>query len=156
MTEPDILTRLRQRRDELNTTIAIIERELQLPASGNGKSATASASPAATTPDGSGAVEVHTGAFLGMSTPKAIIKYLGMVKKAESPRQIATALMAGGQVHATDAQTAYLNAYSALKRMKNDKVAKTQNGDWGLIEWYGGRPPKAKATKAVATEEGDD
>jgi hypothetical protein len=147
MAEQDILTRLRQRRDELSAAIATIERELQLPtsATAKGKANPSVAQANGTAPDGSGAMEVHTGAFLGISTPKAIVKYLGMVKKAQSPRQIADALMAGGQVHAPDPQTAYVNAYSALKRMKNDKVAKTQNGDWGLIEWYGGRPPKAKA-----------
>lgn len=145
----DILTRLRHRRDELNLVIATIERELELPPSGNVKGI---AKPAGAGVEPKGAVEVHTGAFLGMSTPKAVLRYLDMVKKARSPRQIADALAAGGQVNAQDPGAAYLNVYAALKRMKNEKVAQTQNKEWGLIEWYGGRPPKPKAVKA----NGDD
>lgn len=52
---------------------------------------------------------------------------------------IADALQAGGQVHASDAKTAYMNVNVALRRGKDKDFAQTRNGEWGLVEWYSGK-----------------
>lgn len=80
-------------------------------------------------------IAIDPNAFFKMSTPAAVKKYLGMVKRPQTPRAIADALQAGGQVHAADPKTAYLNVYSALKR--GDEFVQTRNKEWGLAEWYG-------------------
>lgn len=85
------------------------------------------------------AATVQSDSFFRLSTAAAVKKYLGMVKRPQTPRAIAEALRAGGQVHATDEKTAYINVYTALRRGKGD-FAKTRTGEWGLVEWYGNRP----------------
>lgn len=153
--EDEMLKRMVEERDRLNIAIAVYERMKGLPSSDSVVTPKRGSEP--TPAIGGSPVEVHTGAFLGMSTPKAVLQYLRMSKKAQTPRQIADALRDGGQAHAQDPEAGYLNVYSALKRMKNEKVARLQSGDWGLIEWYGGRPPKAKASKSNGGEaDGED
>src|SRR3990172_748047 len=52
---------------------------------------------------------LQTDTFFRLSTSEAIKKFLGMVKRPQKPPAIAEALRNGGQVHATDQKTAYLN-----------------------------------------------
>jgi hypothetical protein len=89
-----------------------------------------------------GGVTLERDTFFGMSTPSAIKKFLGMTKRPQSPRAIADALHAGGQVQARDAKVAYTNVYSALKRLQDTDFSQIASGEWGLVEWY--RKPKAE------------
>ncbi|MEO5814620.1 MAG: hypothetical protein ABIT20_05010 [Gemmatimonadaceae bacterium] len=83
---------------------------------------------------------VQTDTFFGMTTAQAVKKFLAMSKRPQTPRAIADALHAGGQVHAIDPKTAYTNAYTALKRGKDGEFSQTRNGEWGLAEWYSNKP----------------
>jgi hypothetical protein len=76
--------------------------------------------------------------FFRLSTPAAIKKYLNMVKRPQTARVIADALHNGGQVHAADEKTAYVNVATALRR--NEDFVQTRNKEWGLAEWYGNKP----------------
>ena len=79
--------------------------------------------------------------FFGLSTSAAVKKFLGMVKRPQSPRAIADALQNGGQVHAVNDKVAYTNTYTALKRLqKAGEAVQIKSGDWGLAEWYSNRP----------------
>jgi hypothetical protein len=86
-----------------------------------------------------GGGSIATDAFFRLSTPAAVKKYLNMMRRPQKPRIIADALQAGGQVHATDSQTAYMNVHTALKRGKDKDFVQTRNGEWGLAEWYSGK-----------------
>jgi hypothetical protein len=82
---------------------------------------------------------IQSDTFFRLSTSQAIRKYLGMVKRPQTPKAIADALHSGGQVHAADPQRAYNNVFTALGRSPEDFV-KTRNGEWGLAEWYSNKP----------------
>ena len=79
---------------------------------------------------------IQSDTFFRMSTPQAVRKYLSMMKKPQKPRAIADAIQAGGQIHATNAETAYMNVHTALKRGRDKDFAQTRTGEWGLAEWY--------------------
>ncbi len=83
---------------------------------------------------------IRNDSFFGLSTPAAVKKYLGMMKRPQSVRAIADALRDGGQVHAADDKTAYTNAYTALTRGKDTLFSQTRNGEWALAEWYSNKP----------------
>ena len=72
--------------------------------------------------------------YFGLSTAAAAKKFLATMKRPQSPRVIAAALRAGGQVSATDEKVAYQNTYTAMSRSKD--FVKTRNKEWGLAEWY--------------------
>lgn len=80
---------------------------------------------------------IQSDTFFRLSTSAAVKKFLGMAKRPQTPRMIADALRAGGQVHATDEKTAYTNVYTALKRGQDKDFVQTRTKDWGLVEWYG-------------------
>lgn len=86
---------------------------------------------------------IDTDTFFGLNTPAAVRKYLSLMKRPQKPRAIADALQAGGQVHASDSKTAYMNVNVALNRGKDKEFAKTRNGEWGLAEWYGSKSKAA-------------
>lgn len=79
---------------------------------------------------------IQSDTFFGLSTPQAVRKFLSTAKRPQSPRAIADALHAGGQIHAVDPKTAYTNVYTALKRGRDSEFSQTRNGEWGLAEWY--------------------
>jgi hypothetical protein len=84
---------------------------------------------------------IRNDTFFGLSTSKAIRKFLAMTKRPQTPRAIADALHQGGQVHALDEKVAYTNTYTALTRLKNSGVVvQIKSGEWGLAEWYGNKP----------------
>lgn len=83
---------------------------------------------------------IQSDTFFRLSTSAAVKKFLGMVKRPQTPRAIADALRAGGQVHATDEKTAYTNVYTALRRGQDKDFVQTRTGEWGLVEWYGNKP----------------
>jgi hypothetical protein len=84
---------------------------------------------------------IQTDAFFGLNTSDAIRKYLGMMKRPQTAQTITNALMAGGQVNASDPKVTYSNVYSALTRNKTTFV-KTRTKEWGLAEWYSANRPK--------------
>jgi hypothetical protein len=88
---------------------------------------------------GHSAASIATDTFFRLSTAQAVRKYLGMVKRPQKTRAIADALQAGGQVHANDPKTAYMNVNVALRRGKDKDFVQTRNGEWGLAEWYSGK-----------------
>lgn len=104
--------------------------------------------------NGSGARDLRSDTFFGLTTPEAVKKFLAMKGRAQGPRVIASALVQGGQPRATDEKAAYVNVYSALKRLnKSGEVAQTAAKEWGLAEWCGNRRPKPKNDKGEnATE----
>jgi hypothetical protein len=83
-----------------------------------------------------GTTALRNDAFFGLSTSAAMKKFLAMVKRPMSPRAIAQALFEGGQIHAVDERTAYVNVYSVLKRGRDKDFNQTRSGEWGLVEWY--------------------
>jgi hypothetical protein len=76
---------------------------------------------------------VPTDAFLSLTIPEAAIKYLGLVRSAQSVAQIWEALKRGGLPH-----TKYAAVYNALTRREDQvgDIAKLPDSNWGLAEWY--------------------
>jgi hypothetical protein len=93
-------------------------------------------------PRGASATGIPSDAFFRLSTASAIRKYLGMMKRPQTARAIADAMIAGGQVHATTPEIAYRNVHTALTRGKDKEFVRTRNKDWGLVEWYGASKAK--------------
>lgn len=96
------------------------------------------------------AKEIHQDSFFGMTTPDAVKKYLGMMPRPQNPRVIADALVRGGQ--AKDAESAYVNAYSALKRMRAQGHVVKIGSEWALASRY---PHLRKKTGDSGNEKGD-
>lgn len=95
--------------------------------------------PPARQKSGQPAIEKDT--FFGMTTAAAIRKYLGMMKRPQNPKAIADALRAGGQIHAVDEKSAYVNTYSALRKgLARGETVQIKSGEWGLAEWYTNKP----------------
>jgi len=86
-----------------------------------------------------------------MSTPEAIKKYLRKKKGLHEPRAIAKALMEGGY-DADSENTAYVNVYSALKRMRVAGEIVKRMKEWGLAEHY----PNLAKKQARAGEANDE
>jgi hypothetical protein len=137
-----LLADLRTRRARLDAAISVIE---DLVASGDlaGVATTSIGSPSY---GANSDQEIPSDAFFGMTITDATKKYLGMVKKKQSTKQIMDALERGGMPH--KAKKFYLTVYTTLRRAdkaKRHEIVKVGN-DWGLPEWYG-------ATRGA--EEGD-
>ena len=97
---------------------------------------------------------IRSDEFFGMSVPKAIRAYLGIVKKPQSPKEIEKAILAGGLI--TQSKKFYANVFTALKRLRAaGEVIQVPGSGYGLAEWYKGRTmtteqgaaAKKKATK---------
>jgi len=75
---------------------------------------------------------VSPNAFLGLSIPDAVKKYLTIVRQKKSTQELMKALEAGGMP-----EIAYATIYAVLRRRQKafgDIV--NMKGDWGLAEWY--------------------
>ncbi len=137
-----VLADLEAKRSQIDAAIAVIR---SLVAGGGGDmggaaisgddAAAAITSPGVTARVGSA---IQTDSFFGMSTSQAVRKFLNMMKRPQTPKAIAEALIQGGQVHSVDYDTTYRNVYTALTRSKD--FVKTRTKDWGLTEWYGNKP----------------
>ena len=146
-----VLADLRARRRQLDAAIASIETILGSGAStvdlADDEEASAasetnqgSTPPATRRPVGAGA-GIQNDTFFGLSTAAAIRKYLNLMKRPQTPKNIADALQAGGQIHAVDEKSAYVNTYSALRKgLARGETVQIKNGDWGLAEWYANKP----------------
>ncbi len=96
------------------------------------------AAPAAKPAAARQATTIESDTFFGLNTADAIRKYLGMMKRPQPVTAIADALNTGGQINSADPKIAYGNVYSALTRNKD--FVKTRTKEWGLADWYGGKP----------------
>lgn len=88
--------------------------------------------------------EIPNDAFFGMKIPDAIRKYLGIIKRKQSVRQIADALEHGGIQHTSESFYRTVNA--TLHRLWKDNGDPVQVGkEWGLAAWYPGRRIEKRA-----------
>ncbi|HEX8653306.1 MAG TPA: hypothetical protein VF708_21000 [Pyrinomonadaceae bacterium] len=99
------------------------------------------------TPTGStrirSAQDIAPDAFFGLTIAEAAIKYLGMVRSAQTLPQIWEALKQGGLPH-----TKYNAVYTALTRREQvGDVIKLPDGSYGLAEWYPTNPTAKRQTK---------
>ena len=95
--------------------------------------------PSAVTPD----------VFFGLSLAEAVIKYLQIVKKQQTTREIADALEAANYHHTSQNFVNTVN--TALYRRTRDEQDVVKIGrHWALAEWYPGRR-KAGHAKGVAS-----
>lgn len=101
---------------------------------------------------GSDTQDLSDDAFFGMSVPDAAKKYLGIVRKTKSTKEIAEALLKGGMPSRSQnfSNTVYMGL---LREEKAGGVTKVGT-KWGLASWYPGRPRKKAAQGS--TEEPDD
>lgn len=141
--QPDyeaVLADLKAKRDQIDAAIAAIEAISGI--------AVGSARPG-------GAVAIEGDTFFGMTALEAAIKYLGMVKKVQSPTEIAEALEAGGMTHSS--QNLANTLYTTLSRSAshNGPVVKVGK-NWGLAEWYPGLKNKRTRTGADSSGQSDD
>jgi len=84
--------------------------------------------------------EIRSDTFFGLRAPDAIKKVLAMSKRPRSAPAILDALATGG--YATRSQNPLNSLRTALGRLEEvDEVVRVGQ-DWGLAEWYPGRPKK--------------
>lgn len=82
--------------------------------------------------------EIPSDAFFQMPVPDAIRKYLRLVKRPRSVRDITDALEKGGITHTSKAFVN--NVSTALFRNANKENGFVKvKSEWGLMEWYPGR-----------------
>lgn len=128
-----VLADLRAKRASLDTAIAALE-QIHVGSSGSGGSA-AAAKPI----DPS---SIPDDAFFGLSVVEAAKKYLALVKRKQSVKEIADALDRGGLPHTS---SDFVGTVATMLRRANDaELAKVGRGDWGLAGWYGNRRPKSE------------
>ena len=91
--------------------------------------------------------DIPDDAFFGMSIGEAAKKYLSMVKKKQSIREIADALDSGGLPHASGDFAGTVATMLRRHANKDPELVRVGRGDWGLSAWYGNRrPAKQQAT----------
>ncbi len=151
MSQPEIdysavLADMEAKRDALSTAIENMRRWL------------GSASPGVTqaAQRGNGG-EIPSDAFFSLSIPDAIKKYLGIVKGKRTTNDIAEALEKGGITHGSKN---FRNSVSTALYREHDQpngdIAKVGEGEWGLVDWYGGlRAKRLKATQNPTQAEND-
>lgn len=139
MTEPidyeQVLADLKARRAQLDSAIAAIEQMI---------GGITSAVPGVKTAE---SIDIAEDAFHGMSIADATKKYLSMVKRKRSTKEIMEALEDGGLP-----SSAYNTVYAVLRRREEQvgDIVKVGN-DWGLAEWYPGRQRRPKKTGGLPT-----
>jgi DNA-directed RNA polymerase delta subunit len=99
------------------------------------------------TPSGStrirSAQDIAPDTFFGLTIADAAIKYLGMVRSAQTLPQIWEALKQGGLPH-----TKYNAVYTAFSRREQvGDVIKLPDGSFGLAEWYPTNPTTKRQAK---------
>ncbi len=80
--------------------------------------------------------DIPAGAFLGKSIPEAARLYLATVKKKQTTKEIADALLEGGME--TNAKNFEITVGTGLYRVskKTGEFVRLKGGAWGLAEWY--------------------
>lgn len=118
-----VLTDLKARRAQLDSAISAIEQIM---------GSITAAVPSLKAPELS---DIAEDAFHGMSIADATKKYLGLVRRKQSTKEIMAALERGGLP-----RSAYNTVYAILRRREEQAGDIVKVGsDWGLAEWYPGR-----------------
>jgi hypothetical protein len=92
---------------------------------------------------------IRDDAFFGLSIGEAGKKYLQMVKRKQSVKEIADALERGGLPH-TSAN--FVNTVGTMMNRAaagDPELVRVGRGEWGLAGWYGNRRPKPEPPKKV-------
>src|ERR1051325_6042380 len=131
-----VLADLQEKRDQIEAAIAAIRLIMGAP--------TPTPAPAAT--NGVQKLtridEIPHDAFLGLNTAEAAVKFLEMVRSAQTNIQIHQALQAGGL------EVKYNAIHTALSR-REDKVGDvvSRGGKWSLAEWNPSIPRRVKTAR---------
>jgi hypothetical protein len=108
--------------------------------------------------------EVPAGAFLGKSIPDAAKLYLEIVKKKQTSKEIAEALLKGGMESTSKNFPSIVHAIlDRARKAKNPALVKVDKSHWGLTGWWpkgigsangtqAKKPPKKKVAKKVKVE----
>jgi hypothetical protein len=109
--------------------------------------------------------EVPAGAFLGKSIPDATKLYLEIVKKKQTSKEIAEALLKGGMESTSKNFPSIVHAIlDRARKAKNPALVKVDKSHWGLTGWWPKgigsangtqlkKSPKKKAAKKTKAEE---
>jgi len=80
--------------------------------------------------------DIPAGAFLRKSIPEAAKLYLAAVKKKQTTKEIAKALLEGGmETNAKDFETTVKTGLHRVSKNTGEFV-RLKGGTWGLAEWY--------------------
>lgn len=90
--------------------------------------------------------EVPAGAFFGKSIPEAAKLYLEIVKKKQTSREIAEALLKGGTESTSSNFVGIVHAVLGRARKSPDSAFVRIGNQWGLTSWY----PKGILSAAAA------
>lgn len=132
-----ILANLEAKRAALDATIASIRAAIatgvlgqvgDIPPSANGGGGLYS-------PMG-GSGEIPAGAFLGKSIPDAAKLYLEIVKKKQTSKEIAEALIKGGMESSSRNFQQIVHSILDRTRKANGGIVKLDRSYWGLVTWY--------------------
>jgi ribosomal protein S25 len=154
-----IIADLEAKKAAIEATISSLRSAMALGTLGAGQGGDVSgggASPTFANPYSMSGGEVPAGAFLGKSIPEAARVYLEIVKKKQTSREIAEALLKGG-IESTS------NNFISIVHAILDRARKSPNASivklgtqWGLAGWYpkgilnnvaAAMPPKKKGKK---------
>jgi hypothetical protein len=81
--------------------------------------------------------EVPAGAFLGKSIPDAAKLYLEIVKKKQTSKEIAEALLKGGMESTSKNFPSIVHAIlDRARKAKNPALVKVDKSHWGLTGWW--------------------
>ena len=140
-----VLGDLQRRRGELDSAIAAIERILGQRSGGSG------VQEGAQPPIGAGG-PIRSDTFLGMSIPKAIQKYLEIMKRPCTVAEIAKGIEDGG--FTSQAKNFYANVSTAMRRLDKRGIVVQMPGtkQWGMAAWYPGQPKRDAENPAEGNE----
>ena len=130
-----VIADLEAQRAALDSTIASLKAAAAMSGISvqNGSAADPASSPT-TSPFHSG--EIPAGAFLRKSIPEAAKLYLSIIRKKQTAKEIAAALIEGGME--TKSKNFEITVATGLHRASRNsgEFAKLKGGAWGLAEWY--------------------
>jgi hypothetical protein len=90
---------------------------------------------------------IRDDAFFGLSIGEAAKKYLQMVKRKQTVKEIADALERGGLPHTSSNFVATVGTMIGRLAKSDSDLVRVGRGDWGLAAWYGSRRPKPEPVK---------
>ncbi len=151
---PDVgalLADLRAKRAKLDAAIAAIEEYAGTAPSGSVTLPAINVAIRGSSGDGQ---TIAPDAFFSMSVVDAAVKYLDIVKKPQSLKDVTTALEKGGLIHQSKKFETTVYAMLSRAEKRGDRVRRFHK-NWALASWYPNRPtnkakPAAKRTKKRA------
>lgn len=137
-----VLAALKQRRVKLDTAIVALEEFITGETSGADSALVETITPGT----------IRNDTFVNQTALDAAMKYLAIIKRPQTPTEIAEALEAGGFTHSSKnfGNTIYTTLVRAEER--GGDVIKVGRR-WGLAEWYPGRRAKRRDTNGNAQTE---